>query len=562
MPPSNLLFLMSDEHNARMLGCSGHPVVQTPNLDALAARGARFTSAYCNSPICVPSRASFATGRYPHQIGAWDNASPYVGQAPSWAHRLRAAGHPVTTIGKLHYRSPLDDTGFADQRIPMHVMEGRGDVFGCIRTDIPPTRFQLEHVDEAGPGESEYIRYDTGIADAAVRWLHEEAPAHERPWCLFVSFSLPHFPLIAPREYLDLYPIDEVPLPIQWQPGDWPRHPYVSAFREARVQSDAEFRGAAMVRRAVAAYFGMCTFVDAQIGRVLDALQSTGSASRTRVVYTSDHGETLGDYGLWGKSVMYDSALAVPLILAGPDVPAGAVVEQNASLVDAFPTILDSFGLEPHGDDADLPGASLWPAARGQDFPQRTIFAEYHAMGAPHAAYALCDGRYKYIHYLGHPPQLFDLAADPEERHDLAPLPASPLEPSSPSPRERPLRNPSSFPRTRESRPHPTWNRAGFSADILSLTGLCKRLREGEGWGEGSPASSSKSTEHTLPAPEPPAVVVQRMQTELRRLVDPAAVDAAAKADQRACLQANGGEAAVRAAGPQINFTRAPEQFR
>ena len=439
MPPSNLLFLMSDEHNARMLGCSGHPVVQTPNLDALAARGARFTSAYCNSPICVPSRASFATGRYPHQIGAWDNASPYVGQAPSWAHRLRAAGHPVTTIGKLHYRSPLDDTGFADQRIPMHVMEGRGDVFGCIRTDIPPTRFQLEHVDEAGPGESEYIRYDTGIADAAVRWLHEEAPAHQRPWCLFVSFSLPHFPLIAPREYLDLYPIDEVPLPIQWQPGDWPRHPYVSAFREARVQSDAEFRGAAMVRRAVAAYFGMCTFVDAQIGRVLDALQATGSASRTRVVYTSDHGETLGDYGLWGKSVMYDSALAVPLILAGPDVPAGAVVEQNASLVDAFPTILDSFGLEPHGDDADLPGASLWPAARGQDFPQRTVFAEYHAMGAPHASYALCDGRYKYVHYLGHPPQLFDLAADPEERHDLAPPPASPLEPSSPSPRLLPL---------------------------------------------------------------------------------------------------------------------------
>ena len=542
MPPSNLLFLMSDEHNARMLGCSGHPVVQTPNLDALAARGARFTSAYCNSPICVPSRASFATGRYPHQIGAWDNASPYVGQAPSWAHRLRAAGHPVTTIGKLHYRSPLDDTGFADQRIPMHVMEGRGDVFGCIRTDIPPTRFQLEHVDEAGPGESEYIRYDTGIADAAVRWLHEEAPAHERPWCLFVSFSLPHFPLIAPREYLDLYPIDEVPLPIQWQPGDWPRHPYVSAFREARVQSDAEFRGEAMVRRAVAAYFGMCTFVDAQIGRVLDALQATGSASCTRVVYTSDHGETLGDYGLWGKSVMYDSALAVPLILAGPDVPAGAVVEQNASLVDAFPTILDSFGLEPHGDDADLPGASLWPAARGQDFPQRTIFAEYHAMGAPHAAYALCDGRYKYVHYLGHPPQLFDLAADPEERHDLAPPPApaaasaSPLGPSSPS-----LLQPSSPSPREPSSPSP---------------------REGEGWGEGSPASSSKSTEHTPPAPEPPAVVVRRMQTELRRLVDPAAVDAAARADQRACLQANGGEAAVRAAGPQINFTRAPEQFR
>ena len=206
MDPTNVLVLMSDEHNARMLGSSGHSIVQTPNLDALAARGTRFSTAYCNSPICVPSRASFATGRYVHQIGAWDNAAPYTGiTCQSWGHRLGDSGVPVTTIGKLHYRNSSDDVGFSDQRVPMHVMDGKGDLFGCLRNDMHPTRYQLEHVDEAGAGDSEYLRYDTAIASEAVRWLHEEAGSRSTPWCLFVSLTLPHFPLIAPARHVDLY---------------------------------------------------------------------------------------------------------------------------------------------------------------------------------------------------------------------------------------------------------------------------------------------------------------------------------------------------------------------
>ncbi len=529
---------MSDEHNARMLGAAGHPLVQTPNLDALAAGGTRFSHAYCNSPICVPSRASFATGRYAHDIGAWDNAAPYTGQAPSWGHRLTAAGHHVTTIGKLHYRNTTDDLGFPDQRLPIHVMHERGDLFGLIRAEIPATRHLLEQIQTAGPGESEYIRYDAAIADAGVRWLGTEARHHERPWCLFVSFTLPHFPLIVPAAYFERYAVEDVPLPIRWQPADWPRHPHLEAFRAARVQTPDEHLGERAIRRAIAAYYGMCTFLDHQIGRVLAALEQSGQSDRTRVIYTSDHGEMLGDYGCWGKSTMYDSATAVPLIVAGPDIPAGGLVQQNVSLVDCFPSILDALGLAPQPADADLPGRSLWPAARGDDFPHRSIFAEYHATGSPSAAYMLRGDRFKYAHYVDYPPQLFDLAVDPEERHDLAAQLPSPLPDGEIS-----------------TAGHPASRRDGSGPTLSEGAGRGVAsdppLPEGEGRGvKGSRGAES------------PRAILARMESELRGLIDPEALDRAAKADQLACMDANGGEAAIRAIGPQISFTRAPEQYR
>lgn len=484
MEPKNLLVLMSDEHNPRMLGAAGHSVVQTPNLDALASAGTAFTTAYCNSPICVPSRASFATGRYVHEIGAWDNAAPYTGStASSWGHRLAQQGHGVTTIGKLHYRNTTDDIGFPDQRIPMHVMHGIGDVFGCIRSDIPVTRYQLGHVDHAGDTDSEYIRYDTAIAAEAVRWLQAEAPTHDRPWCLFVSFTLPHFPFAAPDHHQRRYRLDDIDLPIAWSPDQWPMHPPLDAFRAARVQTADDVRSQDAIRQARLVYYAMCSFVDELIGDVLGALAAAGLSDDTRIVYTSDHGETLGDYGLWGKSVMYDSAAGIPLILAGPDVPAGRSVDCPVSLVDLAPSILAGVGIEPAPEDADLPGSSLWSFAAGDAPADRTVFSEYHATGSSSATYMLRDRRWKYVHWVGHDPQLFDMQSDPRELTNLADRPA---------------------------------HQARLADFRRRLDAIC----------------------------------------------DPAATDAAAQSDQQRRIEANGGEAAVLAAGQQINFTRAPEQFR
>ena len=484
MDPKNLLVLMSDEHNPRMLGAAGHPLVQTPNLDALASAGTSFNLAYCNSPICVPSRASFATGRYVHQIGAWDNAAPYTGSAASsWGHRLAQQGHAVTTIGKLHYRNSTDDIGFPDQRIPMHVMHGIGDVYGCIRANMPVTRYQLGHVDQAGDTDSEYIRYDTAIAAEAVRWLRTEASSHEKPWCLFVSFTLPHFPFAAPEHHQRRYRLDDIDMPIAWSPDRWPVHPPLAAFRHARVQDPGDLRSVDAIRRARLVYYAMCSFVDELIGDVLGALGDADLADDTRIVYTSDHGETLGDYGLWGKSVMYDSAAGVPLILAGPDVPSGRVVECPVSLVDLAPTIMTGTGVAPAAEDADLPGADLWSMATGAVPSDRTVFSEYHATGSASAAYMLRDRRWKYVHWVGHGPQLFDMQADPHELTNLA---------------DRPTHQPR----------------------------------------------------------------VADFGRRLAAICDPAAVDAAARADQQRRIETNGGEAAVLAAGQQINFTRAPRQFR
>jgi choline-sulfatase len=417
MRQTNVLFIFSDQHSRRVLGCYGNAAARTPVLDALAARGTRFTSAYCQTPICVPSRASLATGRFAHAVESWDNATPYVGtEARSWGHRLTAQGHRVTTIGKLHYRKVDDPSGFPDQRVPMHVLEGVGDLYGLLRGDMPTRPQSRTQVLEARAGESEYIRYDRAIADGAVRWLREEAPAETKPWCLFVGFVTPHFPLVVPDEYWNLHDPDALPLPVQHAPEYWSRHPVLERKRRQEAL-DAPF-DEKTIRNATRAYYGLVSFLDAQVGLVLEALRAAGLHETTRIIYSTDHGEMLGEHGLWWKSAMYESAVAVPLVVAGPDVPAGRVVGTNAMLVDVFPSILEAVGARPAPEDRDLPGRSLWALAR-EDARPRTAFSEYHAIFSPSGIFMLRTARYKYVHYVGYPAQLFDLVADPEETRDL-----------------------------------------------------------------------------------------------------------------------------------------------
>jgi choline-sulfatase len=423
MKPTNLLFILSDEHNKRVAGCYGHPMVRTPHLDALAARGTRFTSAYTNCPICVPARASFATGRYVHQVRCWDNAIAYEGQAPSWGHRLMAQGHHVTAIGKLHYKaSDPKGNGFDEEILPMHIVDGVGDLLGLIRDELPRRAGALRLGPEAGPGESEYTAYDRSIAEATVTWLTREAPRHrDRPWALYVGFVSPHFPLIAPPAFYALYPEDRIPWPDLYDAAERPRHPFIDAMRRC-LCFDEPF-DAPMVRRAIAAYFGLVSFLDDNVGRVLRALETTGLAATTRVVYSSDHGDNLGTRGLWGKSTMYEESAGIPMLVAGPDVPAGAVCDTPVTLADGFPTFVQALGATPDPRDADLPGASLVDVAQGRA-PRRTILSEYHAAGAITGSYMIRHGPYKYVHYVGMPPMLFDLAADPREHTDLGTDPA------------------------------------------------------------------------------------------------------------------------------------------
>jgi choline-sulfatase len=416
---TNMLFIMSDEHNRRVMGCAGHEVIKTPHMDALAARGLRFTDAYCNSPICVPSRASFATGTYPHQNRFWDNAIPYDGSMPSWHHRVRDSGGIATSIGKLHFRSTDDDNGFTEEVMPLHVVDGEGDLLGLLRDKDAPKRLStLRMAEEAGPGDSSYQRYDDRIIEASVEWPQQRAAAADgRPGTLFVSLVCPHFPLLSREEWYHQYSDAEIQLPPFYAQNERPRHTWIEAMRRTAIYDEAfnEER----IRRAIAAYFGMVAFQDANLGRLMQALEDTGLVATTRVIYTSDHGDNLGARGLWGKSNMYEDSAGIPLLMAGPGVPEGVICREPVSLVDAFPTILETLGIAPTAQDRALPGRNLLDVVSGH-VGERTVFSEYHASGSISGAFMIRRGRHKLVYYAGLAPQLFDVVADPWEARDLA----------------------------------------------------------------------------------------------------------------------------------------------
>ena len=425
MEPKNVLILMSDEHTRAATGCYGSDIARTPNLDKLAASGARFDSAYTPCPVCVPARAAFATGKYVHQIETWDNATAFDGSMPSWHSLLRERGHQTVSIGKLHFRSTEDDNGFSDERISMHLVEAKGDLLGLIRDEDTVKRGASRKMAQmAGPGESMYTRYDRDITSDAIAWLYEEAPKHkDKPWVLFVSWVAPHFPLTAPSQHFYRYYNQDLPAPKLYNLRNTPIHPYVDDYRKIFAY-DEYFETRDMVKRAQAGYLGLVSFMDEQVGLVLAALESAGLKDATRIVYTTDHGDNMGSRGAWGKSLMYEEAVAVPLIVSGPDIPSGAVVETPANLLDVYPFIMESAGeRDSETVPGDIPGTSVVDLIDGSE-PDRVAFSEYHAMGSKKAAFMIRKGDWKLVHYVDYPAQLFNLKADPEEVNDRADDPA------------------------------------------------------------------------------------------------------------------------------------------
>nr|WP_233265044.1 sulfatase-like hydrolase/transferase [Halomarina oriensis] len=421
------MLITSDEHRPDALGAAGHPLVETPTFDRFAATGIRFTSAYCSSPLCAPSRASFATGRYVHDTGHWDNATPYDGTPRSWGHHFVDHGVDVTTVGKLDFEPDCDD-GFDDQRVAFH--RETPDVNGLHR-DPPIVRDGArDRIEAAGSaaadGEAWYCEREDRVTDETVAFL--EARAEEaagdgegkgsgtaEPWVCWTNYILPHFPLVAEPSYYERYPETEVDLPTDYPPGD--DHPILD---ELRSHFDGADLDEATLRRTRAAYYALCTALDDHVGQLLDALDRLGLAEDTLVVYASDHGEPLGDHGVWWKCCMYEPSVGVPLAMRGPGV-AGRTVDAPVSLLDLVPTMADAVGV-PH--DSAWRGRSLLDVACG-DAPDddRAVFSEYHAHGVSRGMFMLRQGRYKYVYYPDNPDQLFDLESDPDELTNLAGTP-------------------------------------------------------------------------------------------------------------------------------------------
>ncbi|MEM7299537.1 MAG: sulfatase-like hydrolase/transferase [Pseudomonadota bacterium] len=420
MTASNMIIIMSDEHQARAMGCAGHPFVQTPNLDGLAARGTRFSNAYTPSPICVPARGSFATGLYVHQTRLWDNAMPYDGSIRGWGHALQDKGVPVESIGKLHYRAEEDPAGFDVEHIPMMVVGGVGMVWASIRKEDERVRGPKRMLgDYIGPGHSKYTDYDKSVVERTKVWIAERA-ADDLPWCLYVGLVAPHFPLVVPKEFYDLYPADMLP-PVKLHPDEgYQRHPWVER-QNSFMDSESKFSDPAERLAAMSAYYGLCSWLDHNVGQILSALEESGISDNTIVVYTSDHGDNVGARGLWGKSNMYEESAAIPMIMAGPDVPTG-ICETPVSLLDLSATVARHFGADIETAEGvhDLPTILSQPADH-----ERVVFSEYHAAGSVSGAFMVRKGPWKLIHYIGFPDELFNLELDPEELENRINDPAS-----------------------------------------------------------------------------------------------------------------------------------------
>lgn len=405
---------MSDEHDPAVSGCYGHPLVRTPNLDRLAAEGVLFENAYCNNPICVPSRMSFLTGKYASDVKVYDNGSPLASDIPTFAHYLAASGYDTTLCGRMHMVGPDRLHGFG-QRLLDDKNEWVDLRQGPVRTP-QARRGSNSHVTECGPGPPRWLDYDRTVTDLSERFLRERAsnpPA--RPWCLVSSFMYPHFPLYAPQEYLDLYPPDRMEMP---ETGDElleNQHPAIQQLRYF-FRNDQPYPEE-LTRAALASYFALVTLTDEHIGRLLSIVDNSSLRDSTVVFYISDHGEMAGQHGIWQKQCFYESSVRVPLVARGPQFAQDARVESNVSLVDIMPTLLD---LADTPIPNDVRGRSLLPALRGEPLPDEVVIAEYHAQGMLSAGYMAKKGNLKYNHYEDLPPQLFDLAADPNELSNLA----------------------------------------------------------------------------------------------------------------------------------------------
>jgi choline-sulfatase len=416
MTPTNALLILSDEHVHNLMGCAGHPFIRTPNLDALATASTRFSNAYTPSPICVPARASLATGRYVHEIGCWDNAIAYDGKPAGWAQHMSDAGLVVESIGKLHYRSASSPVGFRRQQHAVHIHEGIGQVWGSVRDPMPETIGPSPLYDRIGAGESDYNRFDARVADTAVEWLAQHAN-DEKPWTLFVGLVAPHFPLVVPQAFLDMYPVDSIPLPLLHPSSGYVRHPWVE--RQARfMDHDAAIGSDERRRLALASYFGLITFMDHQVGKIIDAAQRHGLRESTTIIYSSDHGDNVGKRGMWNKCLMYRESTGVPMMISGPGVPEAKVSATPVSLIDIQNTILERTGCAPALLQG--PGRSIAEIACEPDMPNRLAFSEFHAVGSENAAYMLANADFKYHYYVGLEPELFDLRQDPEEIRNLA----------------------------------------------------------------------------------------------------------------------------------------------
>ena len=424
----NILIIMVDQLNGKFFPDGPADFLHAPHMKALAKRSARFRNNYTSSPLCAPARASLMAGQLPSRTQVYDNAAEYVSSIPTYAHHLRRAGYYTALSGKMHFVGPDQLHGFEER----------------LTTDIYPADFgwtpdyrkpgeridwwyhNLGSVTGAGVAEiTNQMEYDDEVAFLANQKLYHLSREHgdeaRRPWAVTVSFTHPHDPYVARRKFWDLYNDcgqllpDVGDIPLADQDPHSQRLIHACDYQNFSVTEEN-------VRRSRQAYFANISYLDEKVGELVDTLTRTRMLDDTLILFCSDHGDMLGERGLWFKMNFFEGSARVPLMVAGPGITAGLHLAPTSNL-DLTPTLCDLAGISMDEIMPWTDGESLVPLINGAE-RIAPVLMEYAAEGSYAPLVCIREGKWKYIHCVLDPDQLYDLDADPLERTNLAAMPA------------------------------------------------------------------------------------------------------------------------------------------
>ncbi|MGI9612355.1 MAG: choline-sulfatase [Acidimicrobiales bacterium] len=430
MNQPNILLVMADQLGAPWLQSFGGTTVRSPTIDRLAADGVSFRSAYTPNPLCAPARFSMMSGQLSSRIGAYDNASEFPASVPTFAHYLRSAGYQTSLAGKMHFVGPDQLHGY-EERLTTDIYPA--DFGWTPNWREPDERFDwwfhnMDSVTNAGVADvTNQLDYDDDVGFHAIRKLRDLArTSDDRPWFLTVSFTHPHDPYVARREFWDLYADTDISPPVVPPIPAAAADPHSLRLRRV-VGADVTDVSPEHVTAARRAYFANISYVDDWLRQLLQITEHHGLDDDLVVIFTADHGDMLGERGLWYKMCFFEHSARVPLIVHAPDRFGSAVVDANVGLLDLAPTLIDLAGapVPSHLDGSTLlpfldadggPG----PGSNGAADPQRAVLAEYFAEGAIAPIFMIRRDRWKYVWSPADPAQLYDLDGDPSELTNLA----------------------------------------------------------------------------------------------------------------------------------------------
>lgn len=419
----NILLIMSDEHNASVMGCAPNNIAHTPSLDRLAEKGIVFDTCYCNSPLCVPSRLSFTSGKYVSRVGAWNNECWLPSDDyPSVARLANDSGYESFLCGKMHYdrtrRYGFKEIGGKMNESDKTGLGGRRKTEDLKATGKTSERFKDFYTAE----DSKVLSHDRAVTAGVEAFLSKRG-ANAKPFFLIAGYLAPHFPLIVPESIWKKY--EGRVSPPEIPEGYLDRLPL--NYKHLRNGFNMEEVPEAVVRRGRELYYALTEWVDAEIGKTLAALDNSPHADNTIVIYTSDHGENMGEHGLWWKNCLFDSAARVPLIVSWPARwPGGQRRTEACSLVDVASTIAALAGTPAQ---ADWDGDSMLGWMDGKEGWKDRAVSEYYAHNIASGYVMLRAGDYKYVYHCppdegrGPERELYCLKEDPGELRNLAALP-------------------------------------------------------------------------------------------------------------------------------------------